>query len=647
MGWLSDMFGSGSSEPDYWDKKFRERMAKEQKERDEIFDMSKNVDQINERLQKNNIAYRRSLLKERKDQVREEHRKEDKATDDLKVVINTAKLQCDLCTNPVGKLKVNYNTPTIQGKRTATVKEKDQTSLIFKGNCKQSPNSSSPCASVMQLGQWKDIGNIKFQEEYVLLQKSTIKCNYGNTDIIITDCAQRNEPANIGAIGAPVPTIKPFDFDIKLELDTTKDTIVPFGLLDFENKAENEFFRFKYTLEKSDIDEFYFDIITENGDYLYTHNCLKPAIVDNEYKEPLFKTKKTSQIPMNSALIPEGSPDFEQKDYTAMGTYIISWDGFDKDGIYDSTRFNNKDLKAKVTAIKNGRRKSIFVDFSTKYSQVEWTDVKIDKNTNRIDVTLRVNLTDGGAEGLSCSTANASDIYRMPARTICDWDKIPQDAIKHNHKHPPIKTRTKNFTDLCNLALQGIDTYWSRTLGKTGNIGTLINSEVWEILVHSEQNKNGMEAPKIIYFTNSENKTSNRSHNFEGFRELYYKAGYTYYSDWEASAKNTIIYNSKGWYFTKESDVIDKFLETSAHEIGHQLLFEYGGRDNSYTHKKTSHWSWIMQDPIPGSTYPITGEIDLMKYVDENILPTDYYSRVVIAPEDLLGLIWLTKIKVL
>jgi len=36
-----------------------------------------------------------------------------------------------------------------------------------------------------------------------------------------------------------------------------------------------------------------------------------------------------------------------------------------------------------------------------------------------------------------------------------------------------------------------------------------------------------------------------------------------------------------------------------------------------------------------------------MKYVDENILPTDYYSRVVIAPKDLLGLIWLTKIKVL
>lgn len=111
--------------------------------------------------------------------------------------------------------------------------------------------------------------------------------------------------------------------------------------------------------------------------------------------------------------------------------------------------------------------------------------------------------------------------------------------------------------------------------------------------------------------------------------------------------KNTIVYNSKGWYFREENDVIDRFLETSAHEIGHQLLFEYGGRDHSYTHKKTSHWSWIIQDPIAGSTYPKKGEIDLMKYIDEDVVPNDYYNRVIIAQEDLLGLMWLTKIKIL
>ncbi|UTN02198.1 DUF4280 domain-containing protein [Flavobacterium bizetiae] len=200
MGWIKDMFGPGSSDPDHWNKKFKERMAKEQKEKNEIFDMSQNVDQINERSENNAIEYRIAQKKEREQEVEAEREKEEKAADDLKLVIDTAKLQCDLCTNPIGDLKVNFRTPTIQGKKTATVKEKDMKSLIFKGNCKKSPQSSSPCASVMQLGDWKDIGNMKVQGQFPLLLKSTIKCNYGGTDIKIIDCAQRNEPSDIYAM---------------------------------------------------------------------------------------------------------------------------------------------------------------------------------------------------------------------------------------------------------------------------------------------------------------------------------------------------------------------------------------------------------------------------------------------------------------
>ena len=63
--------------------------------------------------------------------------------------------------------------------------------------------------------------------------------------------------------------------------------------------------------------------------------------------------------------------------------------------------------------------------------------------------------------------------------------------------------------------------------------------------------------------------------------------------------------------------------DTSAHEIGHQLLFEYGnggysGRGYSYSHKATSGPTWIEQDPLPGTK----------------------------AVNDVLSLIWLTKIKV-
>ena len=197
MGWLDNIFG-GLSMPDY-DKMLKERLEKEQREEDEIFDMSKNVDQINEKIKDDAIEFKVAEKAEREKEVEEEKEEEEKAADELKLVIDGAKLKCDMCTNPVGDLKVNFKTPTLQGKKTATVKEKDMKSLIFKGNCTKSPQSSSPCASVMQLGEWKDVGTLKVQDEFPLLLKSTIKCNFGGSDIKITDCGQINEPSDIDA----------------------------------------------------------------------------------------------------------------------------------------------------------------------------------------------------------------------------------------------------------------------------------------------------------------------------------------------------------------------------------------------------------------------------------------------------------------
>jgi len=70
---------------------------------------------------------------------------------------------------------------------------------------------------------------------------------------------------------------------------------------------------------------------------------------------------------------------------------------------------------------------------------------------------LRVNLTDGGAEGLSCHTYDlereesfetftptvGSDFLNGYKNTVCDWDKIPQSVLKPNQ--PIIKKRTKSF----------------------------------------------------------------------------------------------------------------------------------------------------------------------------------------------------------
>ncbi|WP_316633160.1 DUF4280 domain-containing protein [uncultured Flavobacterium sp.] len=145
---------------------------------------------------------------------RKEREEKENAEDGLKFVIDGAKLKCDLCTVPAGDLKVNFDTPTIQDKKVATVVEKDKKSLIFKGNCKKSPQSSSPCASVMKLADWKDVGTVYFQDEFPLLLKSTIKCEYGGVDIKITDSAQRNEIEKIDTTAAPVPSVESTVTDI-------------------------------------------------------------------------------------------------------------------------------------------------------------------------------------------------------------------------------------------------------------------------------------------------------------------------------------------------------------------------------------------------------------------------------------------------
>ena len=448
-----------------------------------------------------------------------------------------------------------------------------------------------------------------------------------------------------GDPGEP-PVSKYADFDIHFEIDKEEKTIVPFGIVDFENKAENQFFRFKYTLEKSDIDEFYFEIITERGEQLYEYNCLKPAIIDNEYKEPIFKTEKTSKIPMNSALMLTGSPDFEPKDYTAMGSYTISWDGFDKNGIYDSTQFNNKNLKAKITAIKNGRRKSIVVDFSTKYSQVEWTDVKIDKNTKRIDVTLRVNLTDGGAQGLNCSTINASNIYKMPARTSCDWDKIP--ANKKNPNQPIIKSRTRSFSDLEKLAIEGLNYHWGRNRNHAEGKKVNINGHNFEVYMNAINTaKSAMDVVSLIYNTNN---TWLRSGNPGTVEDLLSAGG-------NVISRQAICYNvgyikySNDWGYQYHADEDLDLKDTSAHEIGHSILKAYGGTIYSYGHKGSVNSIAQMQYPW-APEYPLSGEIDIMPYHSDNKYGNknnqlDFFKRRVAVENDVLGLIWLTKINIL
>lgn len=105
-------------------------------------------------------------------------------------------------------------------------------------------------------------------------------------------------------------------------------------------------------------------------------------------------------------------------------------------------------------------------------------------------------------------------------------------------------------------------------------------------------------------------------------------------------------------------------METAAHEIGHEILQAIAGTTYSWQHKGSSYY--LLQDTKPlegqetfwdkithwdemdthGENYPVSGEIDLMKYYNGH-KPQKASERVIASEQDVLGLIWLTKIKVL
>lgn len=420
------------------------------------------------------------------------------------------------------------------------------------------------------------------------------------------------------------------DFDIELEL-IEKD-FVPLGIPDYKGNPENDKIQFELTVTGAGINQWHLTI--KNGeDILY-----ESFSASGELQEVLITAK--TKHPQKKSNDPKVTTPVAIKRYWPAGKYILSWTGFNKNGIYDSTVLKSeKGLTVSIVGQAEFKKKTFTIDQPIKFThkEADWVDVRIDKINKKIDTTLRVNLKDGGEEGLECKTQLAGARDETHWEKKCPWDEISHEALNY-FKEIPIKTRTKTFEDLKNMALEGINTYWSRTYKRTQGKGTSINDEKWEIIVNATNDKNGMVAPDIIYFTNSKNTTFNRSHNWELHRELYYKVGYTYYPD----SKND---TTKGWYYRQTSMADLIFKETSAHEIGHQLLLKFGGRSYSYTHKGSSGPTWIQQDPLPGTKYG-TEEIDLMKYAEEEE-PKDYHDRLVLSQEDSRSMIWFTKLKVL
>lgn len=369
-------------------------------------------------------------------------------------------------------------------------------------------------------------------------------------------------------------------------------TFVPLGIKSFDNKFENKYISLSYTL---------------------SDNAQEVTLQIRDGEEEIYKKVITSPSEVSK------------------GQHFWSWDGFDKNGILDTARLTKaKKLNYKISVKRKNHIYSETQYFKISYSEVNWVDVKINRPKKEIYVTLRVNLRDGGAEGLKGFRIQQTSSFGTYTNIEIDPPRDVPAAILKKWGHPPITSRTRSFENLRDLALKGIEKYWSR---HSLNIGKNIkvNSETYQVFVEAIYDEKGMIAPKIIFFTNKKDSNLNRSRNWFLSRELYYKVGYIQRDD-------------NNWEYINELEAIVDFQKTAAHEIGHKLLEEYGDMWYSYKHKGTS--TLVTQVPLENTPYPIIGEIDLMKYSSDMYYPSDYYDRVILSEKDLKGLLWFTKMKI-
>ncbi|MGG6230704.1 hypothetical protein [Tenacibaculum sp. SDUM215027] len=389
-------------------------------------------------------------------------------------------------------------------------------------------------------------------------------------------------------------------------------SFVPLGIADYSGNNERGFVQFTY------------------------------QIADNNAKE------LTLQIRDGSSVIYEEK--ITEANKLKQGEHIWKWDGFDSRGILDTaklTQYENLNLYTiGVDSSNNYSRKKL--DFSMRYDEVKWVDVKIDKNSKRIDVTLRVNLKDGGAKGIECyeKDIDPDPKLRVPMK-VCPWDKIPQEDLITGK--PPLTARTRSFEDLERLALEGLNYHWGRNRNHYVAKDVDIDGEKYEVYVNAiNTTEKTMDDVSLIFNTNGDWMRSGNPGTVEDpisfvgnivSREaVCYNVGYIYE-----------YFYLENWDYQTLANEDNEFRETSAHEIGHTILKAYGGTFYSYGHKGSVN-TITQKQKSSAPAYPVSGEIDIMPYLKKNKYggkrrQPNIYKRLVASEKDVLSLLWLTKLK--
>lgn len=224
------------------------------------------------------------------------------------------------------------------------------------------------------------------------------------------------------------------------------------------------------------------------------------------------------------------------------------------------------------------------------------------------------------------------------------------------------------------LALESIEYHWGRNRNHAVAKNVEINGEKYQVFVKViNTEKNAMDDVDLLYNTNYFWGRSNNPGCVSGFKSflanvaqyipyiplnetIFYNVGYVnnvYKAEAHFLFKKDWVYIDDTSLYKDGISKLDKeYGYTSAHEIGHNILRAYsegggGSADYSYKHKRSSGYSETIPTAEGGFDYPISGEIDLMKYYNTNLYFLDYdFERIIAEDKDVLGLIWLTGIDI-
>ena len=281
--------------------------------------------------------------------------------------------------------------------------------------------------------------------------------------------------------------------------------------------------------------------------------------------------------------------------FLSSGKHDWQWDGYDSNGILDTAVLKHKPLRVRLTATQNGNKRITELWLKNEADQVDWLDARVDRNSKKIEVTVRPKFTDGG----------------------CSGDPIPGYTAK-------------TFEQLKAMAKNGIEKYWARDGSRGINAPIQTASGTFSVTVAADVNVEPsaeefrlielLRKPWSWWIFRPDSSTS-----IGPFSKIIHQAG-----DWNNRREGIL-----------EAD--PDFECAAAHEFGQRIMGAYGNIAYSWTHNHSS--TEISQQPLPGTSYPATGEIDLMKYADIRPSERERRSRSVASVQDVRSLLWLARVE--